>query len=172
MTYIIGILLAVFLFIFFFGFKRNIVISETGEGTSKSVGPVESIESVEVDLDIPEPAKLTKADLDLSAAVKLRFFKNEYNKYEVAFLNPLRDRYWVLPQIKARIHKKWDFDKLGSYGAYEGYKYAVHYEDIEGIKRTFVTLKDIDDYFKACRERYKSFHKHQAEIDKLPNVID
>lgn len=153
MIYIVLSTLLVCCLLFYFGNRYSVIMGEEGTGISRGI------------------SKPRKQDLDLSQPTKLKFYKDSYGSYEIGFLNPLTNEYWILPEVNAGIHALWDFDRFGSYSAYGIYKESVDYDDIEKAKKRFATLKDIDDHFKKCREAYYSWKKSEEKEAKRPNVI-
>ena len=109
--------------------------------------------------------------VDLTQPVKLKFTKNEYNKYEISFYNPLKDSWWVIPSGYAGIHAPWSFHNKGSYGAYSLERLTCSYHEIESYKNQFNTLEDIQLVFDRMNSSYNEFKKREDYNKSLPNEI-
>ena len=109
--------------------------------------------------------------VDLSQPAQLRFVKGDSDKYNIQFLNPVKNKWWDLPLLKAGIHAHWSFHKKGSYGAYNLYKLNCRAISIEAYKAQFKTLADIQKHFDNCNKKYEDFKRMESEHNDLPDIV-
>lgn len=121
----------------------------------------------------PNNQQKANKSINLSDKVRLKFIKNEsrWNRYYIQFYNPYTNSWWYLPDLRAGIHALWSFQKQGSYGAYDVYKYECDYNDIDGCAYRFGTLQNIQNYFDECNKKYIEFQGRQQKNDELPKTI-
>ena len=111
-------------------------------------------------------------NFDLTQECKLKFTKNEYNKYEISFFNQIFKEYWTLPSGNcAGIHEKWTLLNHGSFGAYGLYKLTCEFNEIDGWKKSFKTINDIKNHLDYYAKYYDDFQKYLKKCNDLPDVV-
>ena len=118
------------------------------------------------DNQIKEEAQLKKGEY------KLRFEKTDNGKYNIVFYNPIKQSWWILPDMRAAIHEKWTINSKGSYGAYNLHKLTCRPEEIEEYKKQFSTLESVELYFEKMNKKYEEFVEHIKKQDALPQIIE
>lgn len=119
----------------------------------------------------------TQKDVDeiLDQHPKLKFFRNESKKYNIAFYHPLYRSWWLLPEdhINVWIHSPWSLLNQGDYGAYELFILSCEVEDVVEYKNKFKTFRDIQKYFDGISEKHFAEVQKQIEKEKkYPPIID